>query len=991
MCRKLAYLVVICLLFGGVAQAAVFTDNFEVAHDYLADGVAGTSWDGMLGSGTGQTASALNVSMNRPGQLFLQSTGAYWHEPWTPMGPFLYKIVEGDFVATVKVTDYEGTAASPLYHNTCGLMLRAAPELAGDGEDWVSLDYFPIWNCGNFVRSADNNVRTENGHNGRAFNLYPWLQIERQGSTFHFRVSSDGVTWTAMGVSPLTRSDLAGIPLQVGMFQGTYNTTSGYAAFDEFKVEGPLVVPGFKAYAPAPDDGAADVVKDVVLSWIPCEGAVAHDVYFGTTQADVTAADRSNPLGVAIATAQDADSYDAGALAYGTTYYWRVDEVRADGGIDRGDVWSFTVEPFSYPITGVTATASSQNSKDMGPEKTVDGSGLNDADEHGVDAKTMWLSLKTGPQPTWIRYEFDKVCKVDQMMVWNSNQAMEPVLGIGAKDVTIECSADGETWTAVGDFEFAQAGGDPLSAQSIDLGGVVAKFVKLTITSNWGGLLPQYGLSEVRFYSIPVAAREPSPASGAAGVNPGATLSWRAGREAASHQVSLSTDEQAVIAGTAPVKTVAAPRYDAALDLSETYFWKVVEANDAMTPAAWEGEVWSFSTAEYVVVDDFEGYTDDIDNNRTIYQTWSDGWNDSANGSIVGYGEAPFAERTLVYGGGQSMPLAFSNSGGATYSEATRTFESAQNWSRYGIQTLVVHFRGDAANAAAPVYVKINDTKVLYNGGAAATAMPVWKQWNIDLAATGAKLASVKSLTIGVGNAGGAGTIYVDEIRLYRSAPAVVAPVDPGTAGIVAKYTMDGNLQDSSGRNNNGTAVTGTTYDGSFAGHGQALVLNGTNGYVDLPIGSVISTLSDMTISLYANFSGVSGDWQRIFDFGSGTTAYMFLCPRTTSSGPMRFAIRSETVGEQILSSAGSLPTGWHHVAVVIDSATMTMRLHVDGAVVGTAATTVLPKDLGKTTQNWLGRSQYEGDAYYAGMVDDLCIYNRAMSEGEIRYLAGDR
>jgi hypothetical protein len=96
-------------------------------------------------------------------------------------------------------------------------------------------------------------------------------------------------------------------------------------------------------------------------------------------------------------------------------------------------------------------------------------------------------------------------------------------------------------------------------------------------------------------------------------------------------------------------------------------------------------------------------------------------------------------------------------------------------------------------------------------------------------------------------------------------------------------------------------------------------------------------------------------------------------------------------VGEQILSSVDPLPSGWHHVAVVIDSATMTMRLHVDGTLVGTAATTVLPKDLGKTTQNWLGRSQYEADAYYGGMVDDLCIYDRAMSEGEIRYLAGDR
>ena len=362
--------------------------------------------------------------------MFLESTGAYWHEPWTPLGPFLYKVVKGDFVATVKVTEYAGTAAAPVYHNTCGLMARALPEDAGNGEDWVSLDYFPIWSCGNFVRSADDNVRTENGNNGRAFNLYPWLQVERQGSTFHFRTSTDGITWTAMAQSPLTRADLADVPLQIGLFQGTYNTTSGFAAFDEFKVEGPLVVPGMKAYAPAPADKATDVLADVILSWTPSETAKSHDVYFGTAAADVAAADRANPLGLAVATAQDANSYDAGRLEFGQTYYWRVDEVRADGAIDRGDVWSFTVEPYSYPITTVTATASSQHNADMRPSKTIDGSGLDAGDQHGADGKTMWSSLKTGSQPTWIQYAFDGVHKLDHVLVWNSNQAMESILGL---------------------------------------------------------------------------------------------------------------------------------------------------------------------------------------------------------------------------------------------------------------------------------------------------------------------------------------------------------------------------------------------------------------------------------------------------------------------------------------------------------------------------------------------------------------------------------
>lgn len=62
--------------------------------------------------------------------------------------------------------------------------------------------------------------------------------------------------------------------------------------------------------------------------------------------------------------------------------------------------------------------------------------------------------------------------------------------------------------------------------------------------------MPQCGLSEVRFSYIPVSAREPNPASGAKDVSVNATLGWRAGREAAKHNVYLSTDQQAVIDGT---------------------------------------------------------------------------------------------------------------------------------------------------------------------------------------------------------------------------------------------------------------------------------------------------------------------------------------------------------------------------------------------------------------------------------------------------------
>ena len=82
---------------------------------------------------------------------------------------------------------------------------------------------------------------------------------------------------------------------------------------------------------------------------------------------------------------------------------------------------------------------------------------------------------------------------------------------------------------------------------------------------------------------------------------------------------------------------------------------------------------------------------------------------------------------------------------------------------------------------------------------------------------------------------------------------------------------------------------------------------------------------------------------------------------------------------------------GWHHVAVAIRSATMTAELYLDGVVVGSNTVTVLPKDLGNTTQNYLGDSQWEGDAFFTGSLDEFRIYNRALSEAEVRYLAEDR
>ena len=189
----------------------------------------------------------------------------------------------------------------------------------------------------------------------------------------------------------------------------------------------------------------------MVLSWKPGKFADTHDIYLGADADAVNAAGRANPSGVLVSQGQDANTYDpAGPLELGKTYYWRVDEVNAppSSTIAKGTVWSFTVEPIAYPVINITATASSAQAT-MGPEKTIDGSGLDASDQHSTVSTDMWLSNIAGPQPTWIQYEFDTIYKLHEMWVWNSNQAIEPTFGVGLKDVTIEVSTDGSNWTTI--------------------------------------------------------------------------------------------------------------------------------------------------------------------------------------------------------------------------------------------------------------------------------------------------------------------------------------------------------------------------------------------------------------------------------------------------------------------------------------------------------------------------------------------------------------
>jgi len=444
------------------------------------------------------------------------------------------------------------------------------------------------------------------------------------------------------------------------------------------------------ARTPNPEDEATDVLRDLTVGWEPGDGVSAHDVYLGTSFDDVNMASRANPMDLLISQGQTATSLDVGRLEFGQTYYWRVDEVlAADGSIYHGDIWSFTVEPSMYAIENVVTSTNTTSDPGLGLENTVNGSGLNAEGQHSTISTDMWLGLPAGEEPLWIQYEFDQVYKLAEMLVWNYNVQFEPVLGFGLQNVTIEYSADGATWTALGDVEFAQATArEGYEANTtVDFGGDAVKMVKITINSNFGSLA-QYGLGEVRFMHVPATAREPQPAAEASDIDVDSVLTWRPGREAASHDVYLGTDDdELALAGSVGDASFA----PADLDFGTTYYWKVDEVNEAEAISVWPGPVWSFVAQEYATVDDFESYTDD--EGSRIYEFWIDGWINET-GSTVGYLEEPFAEQVIVNSGTQSMPLQYDNSNAPFYSESESDLGTV-DLTANGADRLRLFFRGN--------------------------------------------------------------------------------------------------------------------------------------------------------------------------------------------------------------------------------------------------------------------------------------------------------
>jgi hypothetical protein len=743
------------------------------------------------------------------------------------------------------------------------------------------------------------------------------------------------------------------------------------------------------AASPTPADEAIDVLRNAALSWESGELANTHTLYVGSVFEDVNNASTADPLGALIEQGLTASSFDPGVLEFGQTYYWRVDEVNGapDRTVFEGDVWSFTVEPIAIPITTVTATASGAN-PGMEPSKTVDGSGLNALGQHSSAGTDMWLALTAD---SWIQYEFDKAYKLHDMLIWNSNQLVETFIGFGVKDAVVETSLDGVTWTVVeGVGPFAKGSGQDtyVANTTVDLSGIVAQYVKISPQSGHG-LSGQTGLSEVRISYVPTDARELSPADGSTSASAEVTLSWRAGREAASHQVYLGTDAaNLALVGTTDESAFVAED----LDYAQTYYWQVVEVNEAETPATYTSEIQRFNTPAFATVDDFESYSGS--EGQEVFMTWLDGFGGDASlgGSTTGHIDGPFVETTNVHSGNQSMPIFYDNDGGfididgksssPTFSEVLREFDSPQDWTAGGIKTLSLVFRGEIGNTGQ-LYGKINSTRLDYDGDPGDIQQAQWHVWNIDLSSVnGAQ--SVRELAFGV-EGGTTGALYLDSIRLYPGTSELITPVQPGTTHLIAHLAFEGNTTDSAS-GLNGTLVGSANF--APGQQDQALNLNTVTvtDYLELTGYKGVLGTNSFSISLWIKTAETIE--QQIVYYGThvGGQRCEF---RIHSNGHIRIGNGSG----QVEGFTDVTDDRWHHVAVTVrENATNSstdVRVYVDGLDDTQESADPDAYDIVAEWDVTIGYRPSQDDRYVIGAIDEFRIYDDVLSAAEIAGLAG--
>ena len=434
------------------------------------------------------------------------------------------------------------------------------------------------------------------------------------------------------------------------------------------------------AWNPVPSDGARFVDPNTTLSWDPGVGAVAFYVYFGDTFEDV-----NNATGADYITET---TYDPGPLEIGKTYYWRIDGSNFQT-VQRGKVWSFT----TASAEGGGVIGEYFNSMDLSGGPVLTRIDQNIDFDFGTGSPEPGIVNEDGFSIRW-RGEVEAAFSEVYTFYTRTNDGTR----LWVNDELIV-----DKWAWVN--RVVDTRGEPIELVAGQRYSIRMEYFNEDTEAEahllWESTSQAKGIIPPAALSLPLRAGNPTPPNGQTGVKLTPVLRWTPGMYAASHEVYLGTDQEAVrnASKTSPefkaTKALGEESYDPGkLAWYTTYYWRVDEVNDLRPDSPWVGHVWSFTTGDFLVVDNFEDYTDDDAAGRAIWQHWIDGFGIADNGSQVGYLLPPYAEQTIIHSGRQSMPLMYNNTAGVTNSEARLTLTAPRDWTEEGVADLSLWFRG---------------------------------------------------------------------------------------------------------------------------------------------------------------------------------------------------------------------------------------------------------------------------------------------------------
>ncbi|MHC4476697.1 MAG: LamG domain-containing protein [Planctomycetota bacterium] len=565
-------------------------------------------------------------------------------------------------------------------------------------------------------------------------------------------------------------------------------------------------------------------------------------------------------------------------------------------------------------------------------------------------------------------------------------------------------------------------------------------------TAAWTNFDYEGAMDEFRFYDRALSAIEietlfrgelgpawgPAPADGAVDVPRDVVLSWSPGKYAQNveaHDVYFGTSfndvNDANTTGTLGVyqgsQDLEANSYTpGVLELDTVYYWRIDEVNDN-DPNIWKGNMWTFTVADYIVIDNFESY-DDSDNR--IYYTWVD----FIGGSEIDLGIEPFSP---AYRGDQSMLCIYDNRfdpwGVGYYSEVELPFDSPQDFTEVGVKVLTLYFYGDPGN-------DINDTERLYVGLGGSYAQvncpdmndlskASWTEWNIEITDfAGVDPCAVTSLFIGFGargseTPGGDGLVYFDDIRLYppRCVPefgpaadfssdcivdwvdvrimagqwlrtdanlAVSAP-SPGPVGHWEFEEGGGSsVGDSSGYGNDGTAEGAYSWvDGRIGNYAMAF----DGGRVLVPDAPELRPAGEITAAAWIYYSAAASYSARVVAKGADEGNRENFAMQVTSEDEFSWFVRDTNTTLHGADGEDKLAHNeWIHVAGTYDGNAVTCYINGQVSSSSTVGAITLLQD---TNDLAIANRADANDRSFIGTVDDVQIYNYALSTAQVAYL----